>query len=147
MFAEEEGREPRTLAENTMATLMKHLWPGNVRELLNTLKRASVLASGPVIQAPDLGLAPRGTDAGAEDTFEEFIHRWLKEIVTPWSMLDEGDLYEQVLSKVEKPLFELIMEAVNGNQVRAAKVLGINRNTLRERLRKYELLKKGSKGK
>jgi two-component system nitrogen regulation response regulator GlnG len=145
IFAEEESREPKTLAENAMAALLKHLWPGNVRELLNTLKRASVLASGPVIQATDLGLTAHGTDTGTEDTFEEFLHRWLKEIVAPWSMLEEGDLYEQVLSKVEKPLFELIMEAVNGNQLRAAKVLGINRNTLRERLRKYELLKRSSK--
>jgi len=50
-----------------------------------------------------------------------------------------------VISKVEKPLFELIMEALNGNQLRAARVLGINRNTLRERLRKYDLLKRGGK--
>jgi two-component system nitrogen regulation response regulator GlnG len=144
-FAEEENREPSTLSENAMSALMKHVWPGNVRELLNTLKRASVLASGPVIQTLDLGLAPAGGETGAGDTFEDFLHRWLREIVAPWSRLEEGDLYEQVVSKVEKPLFELIMEAVNGNQVRAAKVLGINRNTLRERLRKYEILKKGSK--
>jgi DNA-binding protein Fis len=44
-------------------------------------------------------------------------------------------------------MFELVMDSVKGNQVRAAKVLGINRNTLRERLRKYELLKKGNKTK
>ena len=61
--------------------------------------------------------------------------------------MEEGDLYEQVVSRVEKPLFELVMESVKSNQVRAAKVLGINRNTLRERLRKYELLKKSSRKK
>ena len=144
-FADQEGREPKTLAENGMTALLEHVWPGNVRELLNTLKRASVLASGREIQVADLGLTPDGTEPSAGDTFEEFLHRWLREIVTPWSVLEEGDLYEQVISKVEKPLFELTMEALKGNQVRAAKVLGINRNTLRERLRKYELLKKGSK--
>ena len=144
-FADQEGREPKTLAENGMTALLEHVWPGNVRELLNTLKRASVLASGREIQVADLGLTPDGTEPSAGDTFEEFLHRWLREIVTPWSVLEEGDLYEQVISKVEKPLFELTMEALKGNQVRAAKVLGINRNTLRERLRKYELLKRGSK--
>ena len=144
-FADQEGREPKNLAENGMTALLEHVWPGNVRELLNTLKRASVLASGREIQVADLGLTPDGTEPSAGDTFEEFLHRWLREIVTPWSVLEEGDLYEQVISKVEKPLFELTMEALKGNQVRAAKVLGINRNTLRERLRKYELLKKGSK--
>jgi DNA-binding protein Fis len=65
--------------------------------------------------------------------------------VAPWSTLEEGDLYEQVISRVEKPMFELVMEAVKGNQVRAAMVLGINRNTLRERLRKYDLLKRSPK--
>ena len=144
-FADQEGREPKNLAENGMTALLEHVWPGNVRELLNTLKRASVLASGREIQVADLGLTPDGTEPSAGDTFEEFLHRWLREIVTPWSVLEEGDLYEQVISKVEKPLFELTMEALKGNQVRAAKVLGINRNTLRERLRKYELLKRGSK--
>ena len=145
-FANQEGGKPKILSENAMKALTRHVWPGNVRELQNTLRRASVLASGSVIQDSDLGLSPQGEQPDGGTTFEEFLARWLKEIVTPWSLLDEGDLYEQVISKVEKPLFEQIMEALNGNQVRAAKVLGINRNTLRERLRKYELLKKNSKG-
>jgi len=68
-FANQEDREPKTLSETAMAALLKHVWPGNVRELLNTLKRASVLASGPVIQASDLGLAPEGAEQGDEDTF------------------------------------------------------------------------------
>jgi DNA-binding protein Fis len=100
-----------------------------------------------VIHTSDLGLSAEGSEAGANETFDEFLRRWLHEIVAPWSTLEEGDLYEQVMSRVEKPLFELVMEAVKSNQVKAAKVLGINRNTLRERLRKYELLKKGGKKK
>ena len=146
VFAE-EGSEPRTLSDGAMSVLMKHVWPGNVRELLNTLKRASVLASDPVIHTSDLGLSMEGSDKGGEETFDEFIRRWMHEIVAPWSTVEEGDLYEQVMSRVEMPLFEIVMEAVKGNQVRAAKVLGINRNTLRERLRKYELLKRSPKSK
>ena len=146
VFAE-EGSEPRTLSDGAMSVLMKHVWPGNVRELLNTLKRASVLASDPVIQTSDLGLSMESSDKGVEETFDEFIRKWMHEIVAPWSTMEEGDLYEQVMSRVEKPMFELVMESVKGNQVRAAKVLGINRNTLRERLRKYELLKRSPKSK
>ena len=147
VFAEEAGSQPKTLSDGAMALLMKHLWPGNVRELLNTLKRASVLATDQVIHTGDLGLSVERADTGGDDTFDDFLRRWLREIVAPWSAMEEGDLYEQVLSRVEKPLFELVMEAVKGNQVRAAGVLGINRNTLRERLRKYELLKKNPKSK
>jgi len=147
VFAEEEGTEPKTLSEGAMAVIKKHVWPGNVRELLNTLKRASVLASDRVIHTYDLGLSREGADAPADETFDEFLRKWLHEIVAPWSAMEEGDLYEQVVSRVEKPLFELVLDSVRGNQVRAAKVLGINRNTLRERLRKYELLKKSPKAK
>jgi two-component system nitrogen regulation response regulator GlnG len=145
IFAEEEGSEPKTLTDKAMTLLTKHVWPGNVRELLNTLKRASVLASDRVIHTADLGLSVEDSEAAADETFDEFLKRWLHEIVEPWSALKEGDLYDQVVSRVEKPLFELVMDSVKGNQVRAAKVLGINRNTLRERLRKYDLLKKGTK--
>jgi two-component system nitrogen regulation response regulator GlnG len=145
VFAEEDGSEPKILSEGAMAVLIKHVWPGNVRELLNTLKRASVLATDRVIHTSDLGLSLDGADLTSDETFDEFLRRWLHEIVTPWSTMEEGDLYEQVLSRVERPMFELVMDSVKGNQVRAAKVLGINRNTLRERLRKYELLKKSNK--
>jgi two-component system nitrogen regulation response regulator GlnG len=147
VFAEEEGSEVKSLSDGAMSVLIKHVWPGNVRELLNTLKRSSVLASDRVIHTSDLGLSIEGIEAGADETFDDFLRRWLHEIVAPWSTLEEGDLYEQVMSRVEKPMFELVMEALKGNQVRAAKVLGINRNTLRERLRKYDLLKRSSKSK
>ncbi|MDT8395755.1 MAG: sigma-54 dependent transcriptional regulator [bacterium] len=144
VFADEAGIEPKSLSDPAMAALIRHVWPGNVRELLNTLKRASVLATDRVIQVADLGLTSEGADRGAGESFEGFLREWLQEIVAPWSAMEEGDLYDQVLSKVEKPLFEMTMNSVKGNQVRAARVLGINRNTLRERLRKYELLKKKS---
>lgn len=52
---------------------------------------------------------------------------------------DPGDLYELVLSQVEKPLFEIVMRSTRGNISRAAQLLGLNRATLRSRLRKYGL--------
>lgn len=52
---------------------------------------------------------------------------------------DPGDLYELVLSQVERPLFEIVMQNTRGNISRAAQLLGLNRATLRSRLRKYGL--------
>ena len=52
---------------------------------------------------------------------------------------DPGELYELVLSQVEKPLFEIVMKSTRGNISRAAQILGLNRATLRSRLRKYGL--------
>jgi len=147
LFAEESAQPAKTLSDEARQVLMDHSWPGNVRELMNTLRRSSVLAAGPVIGKTDLGLdeTRSAEDWDSEDSFEEFLRRRISEIVSSWSNLEEGDLYDQLLSQLERPLFELTMEAVKGNQVRAAKILGINRNTLRERLRKYDLLKKNNR--
>ena len=149
LFAEETGQPTKTLSDDAREVLMVYSWPGNVRELMNTLRRSSVLASGPVIGKSDLGLDDtRVTETWEdEDSFEEFLRKRIVEIVSSWSNLEEGDLYEQLLGQLEKPLFELTMGAVKGNQVRAAKILGINRNTLRERLRKYGLLNKNKAAK
>jgi Fis family transcriptional regulator len=53
---------------------------------------------------------------------------------------DPGELYELVMGEVEAPLFKAVMSYTRGNQSRAAKVLGINRGTLRKKLRIYDLL-------
>jgi DNA-binding NtrC family response regulator len=147
LFAEETGQAAKTLSDDAKKILMDYSWPGNVRELMNTLRRSSVLASSPVIGKSDLGLDEmRITETwDNEDSFEEFLRKRIGEIVSSWSNLEEGDLYDQLLAQLERPLFELTMGAVKGNQVRAAKILGINRNTLRERLRKYDLLKKNNR--
>ena len=148
VFAEENRQPPKRISDEVSQILVRYDWPGNVRELMNTLRRASVLASGPVIQPADLGLdiSPDGQEAAAGGSLEDVLYSNLRDIVASWKHLEEGDLYQQLLAMMEKPLFELMMEAVGGNQIKAAKVLGINRNTLRERLRKYGLLKKDGRG-
>lgn len=140
IFAEEGGYPPKRLSENAGKLLVGYPWPGNVRELMNVIRRASVLTQGQIIQTKDLELDGIAKDGDGEDSFGELLRARIGEIVSTWSHLEEGDLYDQLLAQMEKPLFELTMEASGGNQVRAAGILGINRNTLRERLRKYGLL-------
>ena len=149
LFAEETAQPAKNLSEEARQILMDHRWPGNVRELMNTLRRASVLASGPIIGKNDLSLEEtQGTgEWDSSDSFEEFLRKRIEEIVSSWSNLEEGDLYDQLLAQMERPLFEITMDTFKGNQVKAAKVLGINRNTLRERLRKYGLLNKNKAAK
>ena len=148
VFAEESGHPPKRLSKDARALLIGYPWPGNVRELMNTIRRASVLTQGQVIQTEDLELDGIEKDGDGENSFEEVLRARIGEIVSTWSNLEEGDLYDQLLTRMEKPLFELTLEASGGNQFRAARILGINRNTLRERLRKYGLLgKRGKKRK
>ncbi|UCF31871.1 MAG: sigma-54-dependent Fis family transcriptional regulator, partial [bacterium] len=148
VFAEENRQPIKRLSEEARGVLGRYDWPGNVRELMNTLRRASVLASGPVVQPDDLGLdiPPAAADGEGGSSLEDLLRARLTDIVDSWKHLEGGDLYDQLLSQLERPLFELMMEASGGNQIRAAKILGINRNTLRERLRKYGLLQKDPRG-
>jgi DNA-binding NtrC family response regulator len=104
------------VSSEAMATLMAHHWPGNVRELRNILERAVVVAAGRVIEASDLGLrrAPDAVDGGL-------------------ASLDE----------VEKHHISRVLGETGGNISQAARTLGIDRATLYNKLRKYQLRKDG----
>ena len=127
-YGEQLRGRPVALAKDTEPLLLAHAWPGNVRELQNVVQRALLKLAGPRLSAKDLtGLLPSG--AGAE--------RGLTGLVE--SMLDaaapEGGRYQAVLAAVEAPLISAALTRTKGNQLRAAELLGMNRNTLRERMR------------
>jgi len=116
------------LARDAEPMLLAHAWPGNVRELQNVVQRALLKLAGPRLSAKDLtGLLPSGTGA----------QRGLSTLIE--AMLDappaEGGRYQAVLSAVEAPLIAAALTRTKGNQLRAAELLGMNRNTLRERMR------------
>jgi two-component system nitrogen regulation response regulator GlnG len=122
------------VTEDVRGMLMQHQWPGNVRELENTLLRAAVLARGRTLVPDDFVLSGQGRPQGADALpLEEAVRQRLQEL------LDDGgrkaqDLYTAVISAVERPLIELVLERAGGNQVKAADMLGINRNTLRKKI-------------
>jgi two-component system nitrogen regulation response regulator GlnG len=116
------------LGKDAEAMLLTHPWPGNVRELQNVIQRALLKLNGPRLGAAELsGLLPAA--AAAE--------RGLSGLVN--AMLDgaepEGGRYQAALEAVEKPLISAAVTRTKGNQLRAAELLGMNRNTLRERMR------------
>ncbi len=122
-----KGR-PVALGKDAEAMLQAHPWPGNVRELQNVIQRALLKLTGSRIGAAELsGLLPAA--AAAE--------RGLAGLVA--SMIDgsepEGGRYQAALEALEKPLIAAAMARTKGNQLRAAELLGMNRNTLRERMR------------
>jgi two-component system nitrogen regulation response regulator GlnG len=114
--------------------LMRHHWPGNVRELENTLLRAAVLARGRTLVPEDFVLAGQARPLAAEVLpLEDAVRQRLAEL------LDSGgdgiqDLYNALITTVERPLIEVVLERAGGNQVKAADMLGINRNTLRKKI-------------
>ena len=115
--------------------LLRHSWPGNVRELENALVRAAVLARGRTLVSEDFALAgqPR-QPAGDALPLEEAVRRRLAELLAADATALPSDLHALLISAVERPLIEVVLERAGGNQVKAAEMLGINRNTLRKKI-------------
>jgi two-component system nitrogen regulation response regulator GlnG len=133
-LAAQEGLPARRLSAEAAGMLASHPWRGNVRELRNVIYRLALLAREEEIDAATvrqlLADGPGGeTAAAGEANFDAALAAWLAgENVQP------GELYHAALAAFEKPLFEHVLRQTHGNQLRAAQVLGINRNTLRKRL-------------
>lgn len=128
----ETGR--KELSKEARALLLKYEWPGNVRELENAIKRACVLSIGSVIEKKDL-LLEEDSSYTVKDFLEEKLKRYLKDM----TKVSNFNLYDTVCYEVEKALISIVFRETNSNQLRAAKVLGINRNTLRSKLVKYKI--------
>jgi len=131
-YAMELADGPVGLAETTLGHLEAHDWPGNVRELENAIKRALVLASTNVLSPADFSFleqAPATTGDGAclEHLIEQETHEELEGA-------DATELHRKLLERVERPLLETVLSHTDGNQIRAAAILGINRNTLRKKI-------------
>jgi len=136
--AAENGLPRKRLDEAAVIALEAHDWPGNVRELENIMRRLAVLSRDEVIGAGELGsmlgmpssVVPTGmTDL--DSAVRARIDRIARE--DPRG-LDDGTLYERIIAEVERPLIEAMLARHGGNQLRAARAMGINRNTLRKRL-------------
>jgi two-component system nitrogen regulation response regulator GlnG len=121
----DEGRE----------MLVRHSWPGNVRELENALLRAAVLAGGRTLLPEDFVLAGQPRQAAGEALpLEEAVRRRLSDLLAVDATTPPSDLHALLIAAVERPLIEVVLERAGGNQVRAAEILGINRNTLRKKI-------------
>ncbi len=125
-------------APEAMDLLCSYGWPGNVRELENTIKRAVILSGDPLLTSADFtGLTNRQETIHAvpqEQSLESLVEGKLRSSMNGIEKLDKGDIYDRVLEQVERPLIRFVLEKTRGNQVRAADVLGINRNTLRKKI-------------
>jgi two-component system nitrogen regulation response regulator GlnG len=129
---------PKQCTDDAMAVLTAHSWPGNVRELENAIKRAVILSSDLLLTGADFsGLEPvSGVERpGNQDaSLEVIVENKLRSCLTGIEQLENGEIHSMVLEQVERPLIRIILEKTRWNQVKAADILGINRNTLRKKI-------------
>lgn len=136
-YAEELGE--RAVAPEALDRLVGYDWPGNVRELENVIQRAMVLATGGVVLPEHLPIGPvsPAATAAVDASLEEIIERKLGECIRGLRERGRANLYDLMLALVERPLFRAVLRETRGNQLRAARILGINRNTLRKKLTEH----------
>jgi two-component system nitrogen regulation response regulator GlnG len=140
-FIEKHNRDMGThisgVSPEALKLLEEYPWPGNVRELENVMIRAAVLSPGTVLFLKDFNLST-GSETAPPDyenlSLEEIIQRKLDDYFNRTRGVDVENLYSLVIERVERPLIELTLKATRGNQIRAAQILGINRNTLRKKI-------------
>ena len=146
-LAAEEGLAFKSLDAAAMERLKTHAWPGNVRELENLVRRLAVLYAEDVITAEAIDAELTEPRSGAEersagkaenlsDSVDQHLARYFS---AHKDGLPAAGLYDRILCEVERPLIIRTLAATNGNQIKAARVLGLNRNTLRKKIRVLDI--------
>jgi two-component system, NtrC family, nitrogen regulation response regulator GlnG len=139
--AEAGGLPLKHLEPAAIARLKLHSWPGNVRELENLVRRLVVLNPDEAITegavaAELVGSEPKLTTDEDESSLTAAAERHLSAYFAEYGDgLPPPGLYERILRDVERPLIAISLAACRGNQIRAAQLLGLNRNTLRKKIR------------
>jgi two-component system nitrogen regulation response regulator GlnG len=144
--AEKEGLPPKQIDQAAVERLKKYAWPGNVRELENLARRLAALypqdtITMAVIEAELAQPAVSVEHAAAEsDNLSTAVERNLSKYFASFQdALPPPGLYHRILREIEYPLLSAALAATRGNQIRAADLLGVNRNTLRKKIRDLDI--------
>jgi two-component system nitrogen regulation response regulator GlnG len=145
--ARADGLPFKSLDPAALDRLRAYRWPGNVRELENLMRRLAALHAQEVITADSLERdlsesASPVEDDGTEvsEPLAQAMERHIRQFLTAHEEgLVGNDIYDRVIAEVERPLIQLTLVATRGNQIKAAAMLGLNRNTLRKKIRDLEV--------
>jgi two-component system, NtrC family, nitrogen regulation response regulator GlnG len=146
-LAEREGLPPKQIEASAIERLKRYRWPGNVRELENLARRLAALYPQETITAAVIdnelappAPAPLGDEVRSEESLSSSVERHLTKYFGGFGEgLPPPGLYHRILREIEYPLLSAALAATRGNQIRAADLLGVNRNTLRKKIRDLEI--------
>jgi len=144
--AAKEGLGTKTLLKPALAALQEYRWPGNIRELENLIRRIAALYTEEIIDETvvraelDQGRQMSSNGEDADDSLAGSVEKHLARYFdADRDELPPPGLYDRVLREIEKPLISLSLLHTQGNQLQAAKLLGLNRNTLRKKIRDLQV--------
>ncbi len=145
-FSRKYGKTIKGVALETLDLLISHPWEGNIRELKNTLSSAIVLCKGDIIMPEDIAsLGGTGkqfaelTAPECEDDYNSIFTHILEPVFDKICLKHKGVIYDHFTMGLEKALIGMALHKHDNNQVLAAKMLGISRNTLRDRVERFNL--------
>jgi two-component system nitrogen regulation response regulator GlnG len=144
---EREGLPAKQLDQAALERLKRHRWPGNVRELENLARRLAALYPQETIAAGVIdaelsqpAMVSTADEPRAEENLSAAVERHLASYFASFGdALPPPGLYHRVLREIEHPLLSVTLAATRGNQIRAADLLGVNRNTLRKKIRDLDI--------
>jgi two-component system nitrogen regulation response regulator GlnG len=146
--AQADGLPVKTLDQGAVDQLRRYTWPGNVRELENLMRRLAALCPQDTIGAEQIAAelvettlsAPEAPAATGPEPLVRAVERHIREFLAAHDGgATPSDIYDRVIAEVERPLIRLTLAATRGNQIKAAAMLGLNRNTLRKKIRDLEI--------
>ncbi len=134
------GIDPIECSTETFELFRSYHWPGNVRELENTIMRAALLSPNQVLTPADFPDLP-GDKKGnhTDESLEALVAQKLENSLAQMNLQEMNNLYDMVLHQVERPLINIVLQKTRGNQIRTADILGINRNTLRKKIKMLDI--------
>jgi len=153
--AQNGGEPEKSISLDAIRLMQNYSWPGNIRELENLVRRLSALYADEVISAEivqnelNIGEEPMMTGIGGTADVSAAVEAHVAQLLGEHEPnLPPAGLYQRVLDKVEAPLIAMALNACGGNQIKAADLLGLNRNTLRKKIRAHaiEIVKQSRRG-
>jgi two-component system, NtrC family, nitrogen regulation response regulator GlnG len=146
-LAEREGLPTKQIEVAAIERLKRYRWPGNVRELENLARRLAALYPQETITSAVIdnelsppASTPLGEESHSEENLSAAVERYLNQYFGGFADgLPPPGLYHRILREIEYPLVSAALAATRGNQIRAADLLGVNRNTLRKKIRDLEI--------
>ena len=145
-----DGAIANHIEPDGIALLKQHLWPGNVRELENLVRRLSLLHAKETITGEDIESQLEFRSASTQTEIDDVTAGFpsLRDATRHFadryfdirdSRNEDNNVYQRFLAEFEEPLIVSTLRATNGNQIRAAEILGLNRNTLRKKISTYDI--------